>query len=366
MCPGHERRTLSPSSLRHPEEQGLAAVDSSRWRGRGPKKKNRRNRSLHKQEKGRETRHRRRGRRASEGGLQSPVSVTTRREEARNRRQGRDSQSLPRDALRIHDDSDSDSGTSRARRRERGRSKSHGRRARSVERVRVTEVEEQGHYDKQESKIGEERPAQREEAKDSLARDAAEGDMARDEDDVVLPIPSPNLRLPRPRQEWSSTELEKNLDIAAEYRKIRKVPRPESTRESVRSWDKDQETELHQVQEDADEAAQNEYLKMPLLAAVDPVSQREPFHFLTSTEHQEDDESDSGGSQSDGSMSASSVSGFSVVVAPAAAYSGHRPAVLPGPWLKPSQQRVAQGEQENRLWTGGRREEGLSLDLNRR
>lgn len=133
-------------------------------------------------------------------------------------------------------------------------------------------------------------------------------------------------------------------DLLGDYRELRKVPRPESACES------DQGTELQQGQEDAEEdtrieGTEVEVLKMPLPAAEeDLMSQSELFRFLTSAGQQGDDESESGGSELD----AASISGLSQVTA------GHgesRAVVRPGPWLKPSQQRVAQVVEESRLQT---------------
>ncbi|XP_029993661.1 membrane-associated guanylate kinase, WW and PDZ domain-containing protein 2 isoform X3 [Sphaeramia orbicularis] len=379
---GREHRIISPSLLRHPKEQGLAAVDSTGRRGRSSEHK-RRSRSSHEREKG-QGKERRRRRGGSEGarrsGLQSPVSEPVEergRRGDRRRRRKRESRSLPRDALRNYDDSDSERGTERVRKRERGRSRSRQRRSRSEERVRRAEIEEEEEKEEPEQEEGPEQSEEQvaEVAEEDMAErvevqeveqveetDVLETEEA--EEDAVLPIPSPDQRLPRPKQEWKGQEEDENWDMAAEYKELKKVMRPDSegANEQEKSLEDDRgengETELDWDQK-ADET-HSELVRRPLpgVAVTDLVSQRKPFNFLTSTLSIEQlgvDESESEGSQSDGSVSAASISGLSLAATAAAG----RPtaAVLPGPWLTPSRQRVAQVVGENRhpgLQTGRR------------
>lgn len=229
------------------------------------------------------------------------------------------------------------------------------------ERVRIREVQEQVQEQEQAEvdeaevdEVSEKRTSQREEVGDQISlgkkSELVAGGEA--EGETVWPIPSPTLRLPRPRHKWSGHKQEDNWDIAEEYRELRKVPRPESACESESLWDEEGQ-EFHQGQDNAEDATQTEYLRMPLPAAEDPVSQTESFLFLTSAGREGGDESDSGGSQSDGSVSAASVSGLSQ------AQRGRRAVVRPGPWLKPSQQRVTQVVHENKQHSLAREEEGL-------
>ncbi|XP_055022126.1 membrane-associated guanylate kinase, WW and PDZ domain-containing protein 1 isoform X2 [Boleophthalmus pectinirostris] len=367
---GRERRTRSLSPLRHPKEQGLAAVGSRRRRAHSSKPQ-RRIKSSHERDKSQRGRSRRR--READSGLQSPVSVATEREkDRRSRRKKRESQSLPRDALRSRRGSDSDRSRTRAKRR--GRSKTRKKRTHSEERLRVEErqTEEQVEED------GEE--VLREEVNDIFEREVAE-EIAQEEEveveeeyiggeeveeDVVLPIPSPTSKLPWPKQEsWSENEgketdsvsVEEFRDLSGQYRplmgmnrELRRIPRPESACESVWSNYEDQETGFQQGQvdkeEDRDREESEEFLKMPLPAVEeDQVSQTELFYFLTSASHQGDNESDSGGSQSD----AASISGLSQVTTAAAGHRRvNRTVLRPGPWLQPSEQRVAQVIKEGR------------------
>ncbi|KAM7405100.1 hypothetical protein PAMP_012385 [Pampus punctatissimus] len=367
---GREHRITSPSFLHHPKEQSLAAVESAGRRGRSSKQK-RRSRSSDGREKGKGTG--RRGRqRGSEGGgrsgLQSPISEPVEEEGRRGeksrevrdkRRRKRETQSLPREVLRSYDDSDTERGKQRGRKRERkrGRSRSRGRKSRSEERVRRAEDEEPEKEKEQEVPAVEERVDKKvEEVEEKVDVEREES-----EEDIILPIPSPNQKLPRPKQNWEA-EYDENWDMAAEYRDLRKEKEQEGegVGEQERSWGGNSETELNKDQRD-DDAHSNEHVEglLPSAAAIDPVSQRKPFSFLTSTlsvDQLADDESESGGSQSDGSMSAASISGLSLT----AQTNGRRAVVLPGPWLTPSQQRVSQVVEENRHpesqtgWGGGR------------
>uniref|UniRef100_UPI0037E8CFFD membrane-associated guanylate kinase, WW and PDZ domain-containing protein 3 n=1 Tax=Semicossyphus pulcher TaxID=241346 RepID=UPI0037E8CFFD len=355
---GRERRITSPSLLRHPREQGLVAVDSTGRKGHSSKQK-RRSRSLDGREK--ETGRRRRRRGSEEGGggggggrseIRSPISKRRERSREDRRRRKRGTQSLPRDALRRNDDSETERGTQRGRKREkeRGRSKSRERKSRSEERVREVEVEveveepEQEQEEEAEQEVGAVEEKVEEKTEEVQERVSL---SQKSEEDVFLPIPSPNQKLPRPKQAWE-VEGDENWDMAADYRELRREKEVEQEQE--RSWDADggenKETELNKRDEDA----QGEHVQMPLpgVDVIDPVSQREPFSFLTSAPSEEqlgDDESESGGSQSDGSVSAASISGLSLAATEAG---GRRAVVLPGPWLQPSQQRGAQVEEGKR------------------
>ncbi|XP_008276372.1 membrane-associated guanylate kinase, WW and PDZ domain-containing protein 2 [Stegastes partitus] len=350
---GHEHRITSPSLLHHPKEQGLAAVDSAGWRGHTSKKEEKKRRSKSNgDERETERRGRRRRRRGSGGGehsgLQSPVSERRgRSQEARDRRKRRrkrETQSLPRDALRKHDDSDAEKETRRGRRRGKDRGRSRERKSRSEERVRVAKGEEP------EQETVEERMAERVEEVVEEVEERADLQGEESEDEVFLPIPSLNQKLPSPKQNWEEEGEEENWDVAAEYRELR------TEKEQERSWDDDGgeniDTEMNEDEKDDD--AQSGQLERPLLsvAVVDPVSQRKPFSFLTSTlsiqqlgDDDDDDESESGGSQSDSSVSAASISGLSLAATEAG---GRRAAVLPGPWLAPSQQSRVQVTQGTR------------------
>ncbi|XP_018530040.1 membrane-associated guanylate kinase, WW and PDZ domain-containing protein 3 isoform X1 [Lates calcarifer] len=385
---GREHRITSPSLLRHPKEQGLAAVDSTGRRGRSSRQK-RRSRSSDGREKEKGTRRRRRG--ASEGGgrsrLQSPVSEQGERSredrDRGRRRKGRreESQSLPRDALRNYDDSDTERGRVRGRRRERERrSRSRGRKSRSGERVRTVEGEEEPEEVQEvpavEDRVGmaegEEKPQEepeeaqevpaieeRVEDKDEEVEERVNLERGESDENIILPIPSPKQKLPRPKQIWEE-ESDENWDMALEYRELRKEKELESEheqeqeqeQEQKRPWDDDRadhkETELNEDEKDDDALSGHIERPLPSAAVIDSMSHRKPFSFLTSTVSVEqlwDDESESGGSQSDGSVSAASISGLSLAAAEAG---GRKAAVLPGPWLTPSRQRVAQVTEGNR------------------
>ncbi|XP_047467132.1 membrane-associated guanylate kinase, WW and PDZ domain-containing protein 2 isoform X2 [Mugil cephalus] len=346
---GREHRITSPSSLRHPKEQGLVAVDSSGRRGHTSKQK-RRGRSNE-----REERRRRRRQGSGEGeasGLQSPISERGERSQERRRRRRRrtkrESQSLPRDELRKHDDSGTEKGAVRGKKggRNRERSGSRDRKSRSEERVRVrvvAEGEESEQDDEQDVPAAEERVEETvERAVERVGLESDEGG----EEDVFLPVPSPNSKLPTPRHIWE-VESEENYDMAAEYRKLRSEHELESEWEQGGPWD-DGEGEISEASEgERDAHAWHLEEPLPSVASTDPASQRKPFSFLTSALSEEqlgDVESESGDSQSDGSVSAASISGLSVA---AAAAGGRRAAVLPGPWLKPSQQRMPPVTQGN-------------------
>ncbi|KAM4562740.1 membrane-associated guanylate kinase, WW and PDZ domain-containing protein 3 isoform 2-T2 [Odontesthes bonariensis] len=338
---GREHRITSPSLLYNPKEQGLAAVNSTGWRGRRSKQK-RRSRS-HEDERAKGTGRRRR-RRGSGGGersrLQSPVSERgerSRQARDRSRRRQRRAQSLPRDAIGKYDDSDTEKGTARGRKRDkdRGRSRDRGRKSRSEERARMEEGERSEQEEEEEEE--QEAPAVEERVEEKLEERV---EFKESEEEVILPIPSPTQRLPRPKEDRES-EHDDNWDMAAQYRGLKRDTEQESEQE--RSPDVGRGEDKSTEGEEDDDAHSLRFVR-PLsgVAVIDPVSQRKPFSFLTSTlsvEQLEDDASESGGSQSDGSVSAASISGLSLAAAEAG---GQRGLVLPGPWLTPSKQRLVQ------------------------
>lgn len=308
----------------------MAAVEDTRRKGRGSKQK-RRSRSLdgRERQKGKSRRRRRGSEGGGHSGLQSPISELGEeprrdgeRSRSRRRRRKRETLSLPRDAFRNNDDSETEKETVTGRKseRERGRSKKRGTESKSEERTRSVEAEGPEQREEQEVAAVEERVEERmeelEERVDSERKDSKQ--------DVFLPVPSPNQKLPRPKQDWE-VESRDNWEVAAEYREMRKEEEVERPRGEDRGDDGETEDPTGGV----------ESVKRPL-PGVDVMT--EPFSFLTSTlsmEQVQDDESESGGSQSD--VSTASVSGFSLATSQAG---GRRANLLPGPWLKPSQQRL--------------------------
>ncbi|XP_029361712.1 membrane-associated guanylate kinase, WW and PDZ domain-containing protein 1 isoform X1 [Echeneis naucrates] len=362
---GRERRITSPSLLHHPKEQGLAAVDSTGRRGRSSSKQ-RRNRSSDGREKGKGTERRRRTRRlASEGGgrscLQSPVSEQGEGSQEDRRRRRRGAQSLPRDALRNFDDNDTEKGTERGRKRERERrkkgrsrerkSRSKGRKSKRKERKSRSE-ERTVMAEREEEPQGEQQAAAAEEkveGGDEEVEERVNLEDAASEENVMLPSPSLIQKLPRPKENWEEVN-DSNWDMTAEYRELRKNQDQDQKWSQDHDGGENKETELHENEDERDDDAQSGHTKNPLpsVAVRDPVSQRKPFSFLTSTPSREQlggDESDSGNSQSDGSVSAASISGLSMAAGEAG---GRRAVLLPGRWLIPSQQRVAQDVEGNR------------------
>ncbi|XP_061666473.1 membrane-associated guanylate kinase, WW and PDZ domain-containing protein 1 [Syngnathoides biaculeatus] len=272
---GRERRVASPSRLRHPKEQGMAAVDTGGQRGRRSKRE-RRGGSWEGRGKG-TGRRRRRG----PGG---------------SSRRTRASRSLPPPT--------DDGQAGRVRKGERGRS---GERKDRKEEVAPAEERPKG------SRVQEEEELERGEA---------------------LPIPSPSKKLPWPKAE-SEEDPDEKWEVAAGYRHAK--------------WlrgllDHDDDFADHQSGDDAQGAA----------TSADAVTtsglQRKPFAFLASAlsvNRLRDEESDSGGSQSD----AASVSGLS------AEASGRGALALPGPWLAPGRRgeradfgAVGTGNGEERGW----------------
>ncbi|XP_076023016.1 membrane-associated guanylate kinase, WW and PDZ domain-containing protein 3 [Genypterus blacodes] len=418
---GRKHRVTSPSLL-HPEEQGLAAVDPSKRRGRSSRQ-TRRSRSSDGREK-RKGEERRRKRQSLSGErrsrVQSPKSEPEsrgggRREgsrasrgSSRRRRSKKRSKSLPREALRSPDGSDTGRATERGRKKERGRRRSKERRKKSKEKVGKERVgkERVGEERVGEERVGEERvgeetvgegrvseerrvsderaqeivneerasverargaqvdePEQDEEREEQTAdqKEEEEGEEQVDEEreeDVKLPIPILNQRLPQPKQKWGAEDRD-NWEIAAKYREMQEDEGSEGVAEQDWRWNEDEggtrdgETELLDRYN-----TENGYVGGPSMsfAAPNRPLQRKPFSFLTSVQSLQrlvDDESESGGSQSD----AASISGFSLVAAEAPR---RRAVAPPGPWLTPSQQRMAEVIEENRLpaeWKegGGRR-----------
>lgn len=318
----------------------MAAVDFSGRKGRSSKQK-KRSKSSDGRARQKGTGRRRWG---SEGGgssgLQSPISELgegsqeARGSRRRTRRRKRGTQSLPRNAFR-NNDSETERGTKKERKKERkrGQSKRRGRESGSEEREKKVEDEEaERAEEEQEVPAVEERQegngGQAEEVEEGVDLDTRESD----DDDVFLPVPSPQQKLPRPKQDWE-VESKDNWDVTAEYREMRRE------KEQERSWDDDSD-ENKETQLKEDQTEDDVERSLPGVAGIEPLSQRKPFSFLTSTlsvGQLGDDESEYGGSQSDASVSAASISGLSLVGGEAGR---RRAAVLPGRWLKPSQQRV--------------------------
>uniref|UniRef100_A0A3B3Y4M4 MAGI family member, X-linked b n=1 Tax=Poecilia mexicana TaxID=48701 RepID=A0A3B3Y4M4_9TELE len=291
-----EHRITSSSLLHNPKEQSLAAVSSTGQRGRRAKQ-TRRSRSVGDVSGTGAIRGRTRRRRGSVGGgrLRSPVS-----ERGDGERRKRRPQSLPRDAIRKHEDEEA--GRGRRREKERGRSRQRERKSRSLERGRMRKEEE------------EEGPAAEEEPERRM-------DSAESEDyDVFLPIPGPIHRLPRPKENRED-ETDENWNMAAEYWGLRR-----------------DEEEEEEEEEDCDAESVISDWPLPGVTVAGPELHRDPFSFLASTLSQDqlgDTTSESGDSQSDASVSAASISGLSLAAA-----------ALPGPWLVPGQQRLVQFEDE--------------------
>lgn len=335
----------------------MAAVDFSGRKGRSSKQK--------KRSKSSEGRARQKGtgrrRWGSEGGgssgLQSPISELgegsqkargSSRRRTRRRKQG--AQSLPRNAFR-NNDSETERGTKKERKRERkrGRSKRRGRESRSEEREKKVEDEEAEQAEEEEEvpavkERQEENGGQVEEVEEGVDLEAQESD-----EDVFLPVPSPQQKLPRPKQDWE-VESKDNWDVTAEYREMRRE------KEEAGSWHDVSDENKEKMKEDQTE--DDVERSLPGVAGLEPLSQRKPFSFLTSTlslEQLGDDESEYGGSQSDASVSAASISGLSLVATEAG---GRRAVVLPGRWLKPSQPRVDAVMQGNEHQGGRTGQEG--------
>ncbi|XP_061909437.1 membrane-associated guanylate kinase, WW and PDZ domain-containing protein 1 isoform X1 [Entelurus aequoreus] len=321
---GRKHRITSPSHLRHPREQGMAAVNSTRQRGRRSKQK-RRSKSLDAREKGTGRRRRHSGGRS---GLNNPnldpvEDEGGQRENSRKaRRKTRKSQSLPKDALSLYD-SDAEKVTEGGRKGERGRSRERlGRRE---------EVEECVQVERQDVTPVEERVAEK--AEEVIEEVNLErGDSS---ENVVLSIPSHSKKLPWPKEE-SEEEQDENWEVAAGYHEMKQL----------QGWLYDEEGEDRLLEVEEDQRTDDAHNR-PLSSDAVIHAQRKPFSFLTSSLslHQlTDDESESGGSQSDDSVSAASISGLSLAAAEAG---GRRAVVLPGGWLMPSQQRVARDLAEN-------------------
>lgn len=313
LHPGPERRNTSPSHQHHPKEQGLAAVDPSTQKE---------GRSRSSTGNVREKTARRHG--TSEGGghaeLQSPNSEVgeegsreakgrqrSRSRSRRSRRRRRRTQSLPRVSLRNNDESETEEETVRGRKRREGGSNRRPRKSRSVGSVRRRESKEE----EQDEEDGVEREHEKREEME---------EKEWSEDEVFLPVPSPAQKLPKPKHLHVWKVEEKDWEMAAGHREMR--------REEVQG-----ETE--------------EGVTRPV-SSLDPESQKKPFSFLaaTSVEQLPDAASDS-----DVSMSAASISGLSLAASLQA--EGSRARRLTGAWLRPSQQKVAKLIREGRQVCGG-------------
>lgn len=254
----------------------MAAVDSRRQRGRRSTQKTKSRLSDGQGDKGTESRRRRRRGSGGSGhsGIRSPASQAVgRRRDAREKR--RRSQSFPKDAPRSSDVGDAHG----RRRRERRRGRSRERRSRSAETERrVTSEEPEG-------------GAAQEEVEEQQRREDSE-------EEILLPVPSPHQKLPRPASQWSE---ELDGDVAVAYRELRR-------------WEGSREDDVEDNADDDDDAE----VWSALQDAAEP-QKTKPFSFLSSSPPTDE-------SGSDGSVSAASVSGLSVAAVP-----------LPGPWLAHSQ-----------------------------
>lgn len=341
----------------------MAAVNSAERRGRSSRR-TRRSKS-NEDERGRGTGRRRRKRGSAGGehsGLQSPSSEReVKSPEVKDRRKKKiRSQSLPRDTIMKYEDSDTENRTVRGRKRDKGRGRSRGRersKSRRVERERMAEGEE-GEQEQElpevearvEEKMEEKESNKMNETTDERLNERVDLKKEQSEEEVALPIPNPTQRLPRPVQNWE-VENDEHWDVTAEYRGLRRDEGQQREEGESLGDDRGDNKNTGQNEDVEEDEAQYMSFKKPLpgVAVIDVVSQREPFSFLTSTLSEEQlggDESESGGSQSDGSVSAASISGLSLIATEAG---GRRAAVLPGPWLTPSKQRLAQfaaGNQE--------------------
>lgn len=166
-------------------------------------------------------------------------------------------------------------------------------------------------------------------------------DLLESDDDVFLPIPSPIHRLPRPKENWEE-KTEENWDMAAEYRELKRDEEQEKLQDEAPRAEQNEDEENH------DAESVNSERPLPGVTVVDPMLERQPFSFLTSTQSVDqlwDTESDSGDSQSDASLSAASISALSVAAG-----------ALPGPWVVPGQFVDEQhGRGRRRTGQGGRR-----------
>lgn len=335
----------------------MAAVTSDKRRGRSSRQIKRSKSNEDKRGKG--TGRRRRNRSSAGGehsGLQSPSSEREVRSPVAKDRERREtkrrSQSLPRDTMK-YDNSGNEKGTVRGRKRDKDRGKSRRKertKSRSIEKERMREFEEAEQEEEQESPDVEARMEGMMEEMELNKTSEIMNERVDLKEEVILPIPNPTQRLPRPEQDWG-VENDEHWDMMAEYRGLRRDEEQERERgESLGDDGGDDNTELNEDAEEEEAQSVSFRKPLPAVAAIDEVSQRKTFSFLTSTLSEEqlgNDESESGGSQSDGSMSAASISGLSLVTAEAG---GRRASVLPGPWLTPSKQRLVQfmnGNKEN-------------------
>ncbi|XP_068599001.1 membrane-associated guanylate kinase, WW and PDZ domain-containing protein 3 [Brachionichthys hirsutus] len=348
---GREHRITSSSLPRHPKEQGLAALDSTGRKGHSSEKK-RRSGSSDGRKAGKGTGRRiRSSEEELQSGIQSPISARregSQEDRVGRRRRKRGTRSLPRDALR-NSDRDAERGTARGRRREKekGRSKSREKKSRSKERVRRAEGEENEQEEEQEEAAVEEAVEEKKEEEPEEVVNLGRGEEEARKEELFLPVPNPNQKLPRPKQMPGVEEDERGM--AAEYRELRSEEEQEEQEEQEESGDDGRGVS------EADDEARIGRIKRPLpgFSAMD-ASQSELFTFLASSPsagQSEDDGTDSGDSQSE-SMSAASISGLSLAE------------LLPGPWLRPGRQgaaRVPEGRSRPGIGTeeGGRRKHRL-------
>ncbi|KAM9785720.1 membrane-associated guanylate kinase, WW and PDZ domain-containing protein 3 [Neosynchiropus ocellatus] len=378
---GREHRITSPSNLHHPVEQGLAAVRSTRQRGRSSKHKKR---SKSADDRGKRSRRERRRRSwASEGEgrsrVRSPDSEprdvrrgrSRERRKRSRRREGR-SESLPREEGRSREREDErgrrEEGRSREREDERGRREEGRSREREDERGRREEgrsrerEDERGRREEGRSREREDERRRREEGGEERSRESEEeigrryeGRRNREEErgrrveggsregggrseEGVRRVEDEE-----PRHETAEVNLE--VESAKDEEELnlpipgpaRKLPRPQVT-EQDENWDVAAEyrglmgepRDVSRAEDERDDGDGDEdvaqFRWLSGEAAGAPVSQRKPFSFLAPDEPR-DDESVSGGSQSDGSVSAASISGLYLA--------GRGMAVQPGPWLRP-------------------------------
>lgn len=278
---------------------------------------------------GDERRNRERRRRQSSGegersGLQNPISERREGslEDSSTRREIR-SQSLPRDANGTYDDEEegAEYGTVRVRRgeEERGRSQQREKKSRSRRREMMAEGKE----------FEQEAPA----FEESMDRRLKEGRVPLEEsdEDVFLPIPSLTQKLPRPKENWKEVS-DDTWDMALRYRELKRDKSHDDLRKDYEG--EAFSAELSEDKGHHDICSVSVDRPLPGVAAVDAASQRKPFSFLHSSlsvDKPADDESQSGGIQSDASASAASVSGRSVAGG-----------ALPGLWLTPRQQRLVE------------------------
>ncbi|KAM9505441.1 membrane-associated guanylate kinase, WW and PDZ domain-containing protein 3 isoform 3-T3 [Salvelinus alpinus] len=358
---GRERRVTSPFlPLQHPKEQSVAAVDLARRASRSYRSKvKKRGRSSKGRENKKKGSRSGRGRgSSSEGeegagevrhspdsdpgperqeeedsetggsGLRERTQVRERDRRRKNRNKG-GSHSLPRDALRKHNNDnihiEAERGNERGRERERRRDRK--RKSRSEERVRKRENR----------KTEEEEEVKEREEKKDVEEEEVEEEEEDEEEDAYLPIT--NKRLPRPKQDWEEEDVEERERKRREW-DMERERELESERLREIKW------ERKRINDEERERSQSLNNLLSLESRMASPLQRDPFSFLTPSSELEHAESVT--SHSDGSVYAASVSGLSLALTEGSVL-GTPALLLPGPWLKPSQQRITEVIQENRL-----------------